>query len=141
MELLKYYEASQLCPECKVIRTSRSRHCSVCHRCVERFDHHCPWINNCVGVKNHRVFLCFIIFQLILLAFSLFITLYSMSQVLAPSITKLWGSFDYEESLQAEKVVRSSAFYFFNFQRSNILLYIAGVQIVLLCGIFLVLIR
>lgn len=64
-----------------------------------------------------------------------------MSQVLAPSITKLWGSFDYEESLQAEDVVKCHMFYYFQFQRSNILLYIAGVQIVILCGIFLVLIR
>jgi palmitoyltransferase len=28
---------------------------------VERFDHHCPWINNCVGIKNHNAFLAFLI--------------------------------------------------------------------------------
>ena len=54
-------DPTQLCPDCLVVRTPRSRHCGTCNRCVERFDHHCPWINNCVGVKNHSVFMVFLI--------------------------------------------------------------------------------
>jgi palmitoyltransferase len=49
-----------LCPDCMVVRTPRSRHCNTCNQCVERFDHHCPWINNCVGVGNHRSFTLFL---------------------------------------------------------------------------------
>lgn len=49
-----------LCPECFVIKTPRSKHCNVCNKCVERYDHHCPWINNCVGINNHNSFMVFI---------------------------------------------------------------------------------
>ena len=49
-----------MCPDCEVLRTPRSRHCAICNKCVERFDHHCPWINNCVGIHNHNSFLVFL---------------------------------------------------------------------------------
>nr|CAD7441074.1 unnamed protein product [Timema bartmani] len=31
-------------------------------RCVMKMDHHCPWINNCVGHKNHAHFAGFLFF-------------------------------------------------------------------------------
>ena len=65
IQLLDKFDPTMLCPECEVIRTARSRHCSICNRCIERFDHHCPWINNCVGMKNHYVFLFFLLFTAI----------------------------------------------------------------------------
>lgn len=61
LTLLDKFDPTMLCPECEVIRTPRSRHCSIWNRWVERFDHHCPWINNCVGVKNHRIFMFFLL--------------------------------------------------------------------------------
>lgn len=60
LDLLKDINPADLCPECKVIRSARSRHCAICNQCVERFDHHCPWINNCVGIKNHNAFMLFL---------------------------------------------------------------------------------
>ena len=60
-ELLQVFDPVLLCPDCEVIRTKRSRHCSICNRCVERFDHHCPWVNNCVGSGNHAYFLAFLL--------------------------------------------------------------------------------
>jgi len=60
LKLMQMVDPIQLCPDCLVIRTPRSRHCSTCNQCVERFDHHCPWINNCIGVKNHMYFMFFL---------------------------------------------------------------------------------
>lgn len=61
MDLLSKIHPCEMCPDCEVLRTPRSRHCAICNRCVERFDHHCPWLNNCVGVRNHSAFLVYLI--------------------------------------------------------------------------------
>jgi len=65
--LLQNVHPCEMCPDCEVLRTPRSKHCAICNRCVDRFDHHCPWINNCVGINNHNYFLAFITLLLIVL--------------------------------------------------------------------------
>ncbi|EWC76632.1 hypothetical protein C923_02700, partial [Plasmodium falciparum UGT5.1] len=42
----------------------RSKHCQMCKRCVRTFDHHCPWINNCVAENNRSFFLLYLYFEL-----------------------------------------------------------------------------
>lgn len=38
------------CHICKLRKPDRTHHCSQCGRCVLKMDHHCIWVNNCVGV-------------------------------------------------------------------------------------------
>ncbi|KAI2642509.1 hypothetical protein GGS21DRAFT_498194 [Xylaria nigripes] len=62
-ELLRIwkYDESNFCVSCMIRTPLRSKHCRRCQRCVAKHDHHCPWINNCVGANNHRHFFVYLI--------------------------------------------------------------------------------
>lgn len=48
------------CDTCQLWKPPRASHCSICRRCYERFDHHCPWVGTCVARCNHRFFCAFL---------------------------------------------------------------------------------
>ncbi|XP_062937806.1 palmitoyltransferase ZDHHC12 isoform X2 [Cynocephalus volans] len=59
------------CRYCLVLQPLRARHCRECRRCVRRYDHHCPWMENCVGGRNHPFFVAYLALQLVVLLWGL----------------------------------------------------------------------
>ncbi|XP_011894327.1 PREDICTED: probable palmitoyltransferase ZDHHC12 isoform X1 [Cercocebus atys] len=61
------------CRYCLVLQPLRARHCRECRRCVRRYDHHCPWMENCVGERNHPLFVVYLALQLVVLLWGLYL--------------------------------------------------------------------
>ena len=61
----------KFCKRCNAFKPRRAHHCSVCKRCIIKMDHHCPWLNNCVGIGNHKLFLQFLFWINVMSCYSL----------------------------------------------------------------------
>ncbi|KAK7931544.1 palmitoyltransferase SWF1 [Apiospora marii] len=53
----------------------RSKHCAVCNRCVAKMDHHCVFINNCVGYGNQAYFILLLLSTGILTSYGAYLGL------------------------------------------------------------------
>ncbi|KAK5117760.1 hypothetical protein LTR85_008735 [Meristemomyces frigidus] len=50
------------CKKCQCTKPDRTHHCSSCGQCVLKMDHHCPWLATCVGLRNYKPFLLFLLY-------------------------------------------------------------------------------
>ncbi|URE01368.1 DHHC palmitoyltransferase [Musa troglodytarum] len=71
------------CTRCQNGKPARCHHCSVCQRCVLKMDHHCVWVVNCVGARNYKFFLLFLIYTFLETLLDTF--------VLLPNFVKFFG--------------------------------------------------
>lgn len=49
------------CQQCACHVQEKTKHCRKCKRCTAQFDHHCIWLNNCIGAKNYCYFIVLIV--------------------------------------------------------------------------------
>ena len=61
------------CEICNITNLAlRSHHCKKCGICVLKFDHHCTFMNVCIGENNHLIFIFFLFSQIIAISFGLY---------------------------------------------------------------------
>lgn len=73
------------CDKCSAYKPPRAHHCRICRRCVLKMDHHCTWINNCVGQRNYKAFFLLVFYATIS-------CLHSMVIIIGCGFQKDWES-------------------------------------------------
>lgn len=76
----KHQRGRRICRRCNSYKPQRAHHCSVCKRCIIKMDHHCPWVNNCVGIGNHKYFLLFIFYTCLSCTYSVTLVIWRFIQ-------------------------------------------------------------
>ncbi len=75
------------CSLCKVRKPDRCHHCSTCGTCVLKMDHHCVWMNNCLGFHNYKFFVLFLFYLCISCCLYCFVTTISLFQMISKNLS------------------------------------------------------
>ncbi|KAH6629074.1 DHHC palmitoyltransferase-domain-containing protein [Boeremia exigua] len=77
------YHPGNPCSTCHLLKPARSKHCSICKTCVSRMDHHCIWVNNCLGRGNYKYFLFLLLSTGLLIAYGAYLAYYALTPPVA----------------------------------------------------------
>ena len=75
--VLEISDSKDFCLICCCNIDPNSKHCKECDRCVRNFDHHCSWLNNCIGDDNYKIFFFFLLIVFYKLALNIFLQIYA----------------------------------------------------------------
>ncbi|NXN18829.1 ZDH23 Palmitoyltransferase, partial [Indicator maculatus] len=90
------------CTKCQLVKPARAGHCRLCGRCVRRLDHHCVWINSCVGEQNHQAFILALSFFMLTAVYGITLTLHTICRGRTPFVALFYcpGAYsDYSSAL------------------------------------------
>ncbi|KAG7376221.1 hypothetical protein PHYPSEUDO_014056 [Phytophthora pseudosyringae] len=83
--LLTSHPVVATCRDCgRMALTSDTRHCGRCNKCIPGYDHHCIYLNTCVGTRNYPLFAGLLSCSILLLLTQQIVTGYAVSCLLAP---------------------------------------------------------
>ena len=121
------------CDTCKFPKPARSKHCSVCNVCVARFDHHCVWINQCVGKGNARSFLLFLFFNNVICLYGGYLGTFILADIVERDNLR---SVTFRDS-KTGQTYQSSLFYIFMYLlgKEMVLMYLTLFSMIM--GVFL----
>ena len=74
----KKNDFKNFCFKCLVFKKGNLKHCIICDKCCYEFDHHCFWVNNCIGKKNYISFILLLYFCLTDFLSMILISIYSL---------------------------------------------------------------